>query len=463
MSAREVTPITSAAVDADDGLEEDEPLFPWLPPDDRLWRHPSEMARSPDATVPSDTPGDAGSRPDTIPPDPSVTRRLPVGPPSPAGASFTTRSGTATLLAGRELDRRLWAVALLAGVVGALLASGAGVVAGQYHHSTVVRPVEQVVQANPYVTIATNPKTYDIVDIAARLRPTIVELLVNSNGANGSGSGVIFTGDGYILTNDHVVEGAQSVVAVMSDGRRITCRLIGTDKATDIAVVKLQDSKPQSVAILGSSTQLKVGQLAIAIGSPLGLAGGPSVTSGIISAVDRQVSPGSGPPLVDMIQTDANLDPGSSGGALVDASGMVIGITTAVALSDQSTQTLGFATPIEVARDVANQILSTGKVSHAWLGVEGADVDVSAAKTLGISGGAVVQSVDNHSPASRIGIGPADVVTAFAGQPVDSMSTLEMSVRQHRPGDRVTITWLRGGDTHTTDVLLQERPAPDWP
>jgi putative serine protease PepD len=164
-----------------------------------------------------------------------------------------------------------------------------------------------------------------------------------------------------------------------------------------------------------------------------------------------------------MIQTDAAIESGSSGGALVDGNGMVIGITTAIALDDQSRRTLGFATPIEVARDVANQILSTGKVTHPWLGIEGSDVDVASAKSLNITGGAVVQGLDSHSPAAVSGIAPTDVVTAFGNQVIDSMSTLETSIRMHRPGDRVTITYLHGGEIRTADVTLSERPASDYP
>lgn len=418
MSARHVTPVTSVTVDADDGLDEEGPFFPWLPPDDRLWRHPSE-----------------------------VTSRRP------------------RLLTIRETDHRMWTVALVAGLVGALLTSGAGVMTGEFNRSTtVVRPIEQIEQTSPYVTIGAGPTSdNNIVDIAARLRPSVVELLVNGDGDSGSGSGVIFRSDGYILTNDHVVAGAESVVAVLADGHRVDCRLIGGDPTTDIAVVKMDDAGPEAVATLGSSAGLKVGQLAIAIGSPLGLAGGPSVTSGIISAVDREVDPGSGPPLLDMIQTDAAIEPGSSGGALVDGNGMVVGITTAVALGDDSIQSLGFATPIEVASDVANQILTTGKVVHAWLGLEGADVDVDTAQQLGITGGAVISDVDSDSPASRAGLEPADIVTAFAGQPVESMNELEMSVWQHRPGDHLSLTYIDDGVSHTTSVVLLERPADDYP
>jgi S1-C subfamily serine protease len=409
-------------VDADDGLEEDEPLFPWLPPDDRLWRHPSEVA--------------SGE---------TLTRTLPI----------------------RDAEHRLWTVALLAGALGALLASGFGVVAGQYHRTTtVVRPIEQIIDpAAPYVTIAANPANPkdDIGDIAAHLRPSLVGLLVSSNGASGTGTGVIFRSDGYILTNSHVVDGAQSIMALLSDGHRFVCQIVGSDPSTDIAVVKLKGSKSQVVATLGSSSQLRVGQTAIAIGSSRAMTGVPLVTSGIISAVDLQVSAANGPHFVDMIQTDAAIEPGSSGGALVDASGTVIGITNASDFDDTGRQALGYATPIEVARDVADQLLNTGKVTHAWLGVEGADIDVMTAKNLGLPGGAMVSNVDSHSPAERAGVTATDIVTAFDGNPVNSMSTLEMDLRHHRPGDRISLTFIHDGGIRATEVVLMDRPAADYP
>jgi S1-C subfamily serine protease len=404
-------------VDPDDGLEEDGPLLPWLSPDDRLWRHPSEMA------------------------------------------GFQSTPGTLTTTRGP--DRRLWTVALLAGVVGAILASGAGAVVGQYHHTTtVIRPIEQIIDpSRPVLSVATNPRSSDVVDIAARMRPTIVELLVNSYGTDENGSGVIFRSDGYVLTNSHLVEGAQSVVAVMSDGHRTNCRLIGVDPATDIAVVKLQDNGQKPVALMGNSTTLRVGQPAVSIGSRMGLVGGPSVSSGIISALGLEVIPGHGPALLDMIQTDAAIDPGSSGGALVDANGMVVGITTAVAMGNQAMPSLGFATPIEVARDVANQLLTTGKVTHAWLGVMGADADAATVQGLGIPGGAVVQSVDRRSPAQKAGIAITDVITSFAGQPITSVGALEVDVRDHRPGDHVTVGYFHDEHLATADIVLLERPA----
>ena len=406
-------------VEPEDGVEEDEPLFPWLPPDDRLWRHPSELAAS----------------------------------PTPVGAAAAVH----------ESDRRLWAVALLAGMVGALLASGVGVVAGTYRRSTtVVQPFERIVEpATPQVTLAFDSKNADnsVVGIAARLTPSMVKLLVNGDGTGGSGSGVIFRSDDYVLTNSHVIDGAQTIVAVMSDGHRVACKVVGSDPATDIAVVKLVQDTPRTVATLGSSIRLKVGEMAVAIGSPLGLPGGPTVTSGIISALARQVSSGGGPQLIDMIQTDASISPGSSGGALVDSSGVVVGITTAVAVNDQGPQGMGFATPIEVARGVAEQLLTTGKVTHPWLGVDGTDVDAPTAGQLGISGAAVVQNVETNSPAARAGLLASDVITNLAGQAIVSMDALEVALQDHRPGDHVTVTLVRDGRAMAIDITLAERPV----
>ncbi|HEY2303174.1 MAG TPA: trypsin-like peptidase domain-containing protein, partial [Acidimicrobiales bacterium] len=251
---------------AEGGMEGDDTLFPWLPPDDRLWRHPSELHTSPVPTT-------------------------------------SARS--------RQFDYRLWTVALAAGLIGALLASGVGVATGSFRqNTTVVRPVERVAEtvSVPQVTPASDPLATNVEVIADQMRPATVELLVTGDQGNISGSGVIFRSDGYVLTNDHVVQGASSITAVLSDGRHVKARLIGADALTDIAVVKLDQPVP-AVAMLGTAEWLKVGQVAVAIGSPLGLTGGPSVTVGVVSAIGRQVDGGDGIPLLDMIQTDAPIAP----------------------------------------------------------------------------------------------------------------------------------------------------------
>jgi S1-C subfamily serine protease len=417
MSAQRDAPVISDAVDPDD-LEDDGPVFAWLPPDDRLWRHPSELQTSP-----------------------------------------LRRPGRGSAL--REIEHRIWAVALLAGTVGALVASGVGVATGGFHRSTtVVRPIERVVDplAGPQVTLASNAEDTGVVGIAARLRPAIVELQVKGSKGEVSGSGVIFRSDGYVLTNAHVVEGASSITAILADGHQVSARLVGADPETDIAVVKVSGpSRP--IATLGTASTLRVGQTAVAIGSPLGLPGGPSVTVGVVSALGREVDSNGGPPLLDMIQTDAPIAEGSSGGALVDRDGSVIGITTATAVGVSGPQGLGFATPIDIARTVADQLITTGHVTHVWLGVEGEDVDSDTAGRLGITGGAAVDKVASGSPAAAVGIAASDVIIGVDGTPIASIGGLVVAMRDRRPGDRVTISYLRGTKSRTAQVVLIERPS----
>jgi S1-C subfamily serine protease len=404
-------------VDPDDGLEEEEPVFPWLPPDDRLWRHPSELQTNP----------------------------LPIVP------------GVAT----RTAEHRIWTVALLAGVIGALLASGVGVAAGTFQNSTtVVRPVERVLDStfDPQVTqVAAIPKQSDlVVSIADALRPMIVELLVNGNTSSAAGSGVVFRSDGYILTNNHVVAGASVVTAVLANGRQVQAKVVGGDADTDIAVVKIE-AATQQVATLEPRPVPRVGQMAVAIGSPIGLGAQPSVTVGVVSAVGQDVVIGQGNQLIDMIQTDARVAPGASGGALVDSSAAVIGITTAVAPSS-SAMSAGYAIPIETATAIAGQLMATGHVTHSWLGVTGKDVDMESAGQLKINGGGVVTAVESGSPAAKAGLATGDVITQLDGRPVTSMDAIVVALRIHKPGDTVDVVFLRDGKQGHTRAVVRARP-----
>src|SRR5436190_13357993 len=299
-------------MEPDDELDDDGRVAGWIHPDDRLWRHPSEVG---------ETPWPMSRRP----------RRL--------AARWRWRR-----------EPRLWSVALLAGVIGALLATGVISATGAFRRqlTTVVRPTEQIVV--PAANIGTLASATfgggddPVVRIAQQLRPAIVQLQVDGNKGDASGSGVLFRDDGYIITNNHVVEGAATIVVILANGRQLKAAMVGGDADTDVAVVKV-DGGQLPIAMLGSARNLKVGQEAIAIGSPLGMVGGPSVSKGIVSALGRQVTAkNGGPQMLDMIQTDAPIAPGSSGGALVDHSGAVIGITTALAVTDVGSEGLGFAT-----------------------------------------------------------------------------------------------------------------------
>jgi serine protease Do len=297
-----------------------------------------------------------------------------------------------------------------------------------------------------------------VVDIADRIRPAVAQLQAGYADHTSTGSGVIFRSDGHILTNLHVVEGASNVKVVLASGRRLSGRVLGADPDTDTAVVKI-DGGPFPVATLGTAKDLRVGQTAIAIGSPLGLAGGPSVTVGVVSALHRQMkNRANGPALVDMVQTDAPMSPGSSGGALLDDDGAVIGITT-VAAADSGADGLGFAIPIDVARSVAEQMMNTGKVTHVWLGVEGSDVDGATAGDLNLDGGAMVAQVTPGSPAQRAGLNAQDVIVGADGATIRSMGELVVVLRGRTPGDPVTLDVMRDGQRRTLRVVLAPRPG----
>lgn len=386
-----------------------------LPPEDRIWRHPSEL---------------------------SGTMAPPAPPPRP-GASST---------------RRLWSVALVSAMSASLLSLGLVAVAGGLNRSkgvttAVERQVEPRAAVGPASALA-------VVEIAERSRAAIVQLRIDGGEGGergGSGSGVIFRSDGHVLTNAHVVEGASSVRVVLSNGREVGARVVGADRETDSAVVKMEGG-PYPVATLGTAVDLKVGQPAIAIGSPLGLAGGPSVTVGVVSALHRRVRAQGDTSLVDMIQTDAPIAPGSSGGSLLDGDGTVIGITTAIAVSDVGAEGLGFATPIDLARAVAEQLITSGRVTNVWLGVEGSDLDGATANELDVDGGALLGQVKEDSPARRAGLQARDIIIAVDGRPVSSMGALVVALRQHRPGDKIEVEMVRDRDRHRLPVTLVERP-----
>ena len=394
----------------DDGFDDDEPVRNWLPPDDRLWRHPSEVAAHP------------------------------FSPPFPLS----------------QREPRVWTIAVLVGVISSLLTAGLIAVAGGFRDREIpVRSVEREV-ATP-VSVRGGGTGADVAEIAERLRAAIVQIEVDGNDVRGSGSGVMFRSDGHLLTNHHVVEGADSITVVLADGKQLKGRVVGGDEDTDIAVVKVDGDK-MPTATLGTVDGLKVGHEAIAIGSPLGLAGGPSVTTGVVSALGRQVDSRDGQ-LLDMIQTDAPIAPGSSGGALVDARGAVIGVTTAIAITEVGAEGLGFATPIDIARDVAEQLITTGRVVHVWLGIEGHDLEEERATSLGIDSGALVRKVHPSSPAAKAGIAPSDIITSIEGKPVTSMGMLVLALRSRKPGDVVSVGLLRDTQRHTMRVTLAERPG----
>jgi serine protease Do len=335
--------------------------------------------------------------------------------------------------------------------LGLAVGAGFGLTAG-----TVTRDAIKPAWAQQYTTLA-QPATpfgaeeQNVVRIARQVSPAVVSV---SQQEGGSGSGVIVRPDGVILTNAHVVGMSRTVRVGLADGRRVDGRVVGRDPSLDVAIVRI-DVPNAPVAPIGDSDGLEVGQTAIAIGNPLGLE--RTVTTGVISAVNRSPR---GIALDGLIQTDAAISPGNSGGPLLDSRGRVIGINTAV-LRAPGAQGLGFAVPINLAQNVAEQILATGRVVRSFLGVEYRDVEPEMAEQfrLTVREGIVVVSVSPSTPAARAGVERGDIITRVDDTPIKQGGDLRRVLRDRRPGDNVRITVVRmGGDTRTLSARLVETP-----
>ncbi|ABB24326.1 DegQ family serine endoprotease [Pelodictyon luteolum] len=277
---------------------------------------------------------------------------------------------------------------------------------------------------------------------------------------HGIGSGVIVTDDGYILTNNHVIDGADTVFIRTSDNRRLDARVIGTDPKTDLAVIKVTAGNLKPIA-LGNSDQLRVGEWVIAIGSPLGENLARTVTQGIVSAKGR-ANVGLAD-YEDFIQTDAAINPGNSGGPLVNINGELVGINTAIASRTGGFEGIGFAVPSNMARRVMTALITNGKVTRGYLGVSIQDIDDNLAKAMQLerADGALVGTVVASSPAAAAGIATGDVITTFNGAPVKGSVELRNTIAGLAPGTEVSLTFLREGRKRTVRVRLGQQPAPE--
>ncbi|MEQ4718494.1 trypsin-like peptidase domain-containing protein [Nonomuraea sp. B19D2] len=354
----------------------------------------------------------------------------------------------------------------IAGLALAATAIGGGVVGAVVANAFQPEPLASSATPSPVFKSASNQLT--IAQVAAKVQPSVVMI----QGQSGEGSGVVLSEDGLILTNNHVVEGASQggggqMTVKFNDGKTAKATVVGTDPATDLAVIRAEGVSGLTKATLGDSDIVKVGDPVLAIGSPLGLDG--SVTAGIVSALDRtltvggeqrqqippgwgqeQQSQGSGTTTIGgAIQTDASINPGNSGGALVNAAGELIGINTAIA-SDAAGGGVGFAIPVNTAKQVSEQLISNGKVSHAFLGV-------SVTDATGDVPGALIRQVTDGSPAAKAGLQQGDLITRIGDKAVDGGDTVVGQVRGFKPGQQVKITYMRDGKTHDVAVTLEEK------
>ena len=268
--------------------------------------------------------------------------------------------------------------------------------------------------------------------------------------ARGIGSGFIIDDRGHMLTNHHITAGSREIEVALTDGRAFEGRLVGSDPANDLAVVKI-DAHDLPMAELGNSNELRVGQTVIAIGNPFGLAGGPSVTVGVVSALDRHIL--AERVYENLIQTDASINPGNSGGPLLDLTGRVIGINTA---NIPGAQGIGFAIPIDTAKAVLEDIVRYGRVTRPWLGVIGLDVSRELARrfNLAVDSGILVMRIIPESPAERAGLQSGDVVATIEDKQVNSMEDLQKQIRARRAGDSVSLVVVRGSEEGRVRVTL---------
>ena len=271
----------------------------------------------------------------------------------------------------------------------------------------------------------------------------------------GLGSGVIVSAEGYILTNNHVIEGADEITVVLNDGRQTLAKLVGTDPDTDLAVLKIKlDQLP--VMVMSNSDQLQVGDIVLAIGNPFGV--GQTVTSGIVSALGRnQLGINT---FENFIQTDAAINPGNSGGALVDVQGNLLGINTAIYSRSGGSMGIGFAIPVSTARQVLEGIVKEGQVVRGWIGVEPTEITAELAKTFNVqrNNGVIITGVLQNGPAFKAGIKPGDVLVSVQGQQVQTVAELLTRVSALKPGQAARMTVLRQADQLEVTVVPAQRP-----
>jgi S1-C subfamily serine protease len=336
-------------------------------------------------------------------------------------------------------------------------------------------PTPVATSAAPAPALSADDFSSAVRRVAEKVRPAVVQITNQQTQVDmfnqpftvpaGVGSGVIYDSQGHVLTNDHVIEGAENLLVSLPDGRSFKAKLIGQDPQTDLAVLQINGSN-LPLAEIGTSSQLQVGDWVVAIGNALALPGGPTVTAGVVSALDRTVQEpgglmGSGPFLFDVIQTSAPINPGNSGGPLVNLAGQVIGINTLVAGQAEpgvQAQGIGFAIATAAAKPIADQLVATGKVVHPYLGIRYVPLNPAIAVQIGIqeTEGIIIADVATGSPAEKAGLQSMDVVVALNNTALKNESDLARIVNQHKPGDQLTLSVLRGSQKMDVQLTLAE-------
>jgi putative serine protease PepD len=363
---------------------------------------------------------------------------------------------------GNTMLRKRTSILVAAGA----LVAGVGAGVGSYAAVEGGGKTTTVVQQAPVSgTPAAATKSRSVGEVYRNSSEGVVEITTTTGGSSGNspfpfgggsqraqaqGSGFVSDEDGHVITNYHVVDNADSISVTFSDGSKYSAKLVGSDPSTDIAVLKVNAPSSKLRALsFGDSSALSVGDGVVAIGSPFGLE--ETVTSGIVSALDRHISSTNGFTISGAIQTDAAINHGNSGGPLLNMAGEVVGVTTQIESESGGNDGVGFAVPSNTIKSVVSQLVSGKKVEHAYLGVY---IDEAANGK-----GARIARVRAGSPAANAGLKVGDVITVFGGQKISAADDLTSAVSSKQPGDKVTVTYARSGDTQTTDVTLANRPS----
>lgn len=359
---------------------------------------------------------------------------------------------------------------ILLGVIGGGIMGGlVGMYVARNGASPAVAPVPQEIKAitpgqAPVVQNMTVNSAGEVIDTVRKVEPAVVTVVTNLDMGNAfggeaqaSGSGVVISQDGHIITNNHVIESAQSVYVIYDDGTRHDASVVGADPVTDIAVLKVDGQVP-AVAPFGDSSALQLGEWVIAIGSPLGNYRG-SVTVGVVSGLNRKVALQE-----QLVQTDAAINHGNSGGPLINLAGQIIGINTLVVrdtVGGAPAEGLGFAVPSNTVRSVAEQLISRGRIEYPFIGVTYTEVTPQIASEMNLTTkrGVIVTQITSGSPAARAGLQQQDVVTAIDANQIDEDNSLRSILFKYRVGDTVTLTIERGGQILQVKLTLVARPS----
>jgi len=366
--------------------------------------------------------------------------------------------------------------ALMGAIVGGLLVTllAPGLLATESSQDLGAKPPIKNVNEISRQKSKTSSKESSVIEVVEDVGPAIVKITTverqltydffygrQERKVTGEGSGVIFDKEGYILTNNHVVEGADRIKVVLTkvnqEHREFTGKVVGRDPITDLAVVKIE-GKNLPVAKLGNSDNLKVGQLVIAIGNPFGFSN--TVTTGVVSAIGRKLEIQKGTELTDMIQTDAAINPGNSGGALLDSKGRVIGINTAII---RGAQGLGFAIPIDTAQEIAQELIAKGRVVRPWLGIYGITLNPGLAREYDLprEEGIFIAKVVDGSPVDESGLRRGDIIVEINGKAIDSMTKLRNELKDFKVGQEIKMAYYRGKNLKVTKIKLGSRPRPN--